>query len=92
MKHFTPNYEPWDQRLCVVPDGDLFKILREGHASVETDHIEKFTETGIQLKSGKHLDADIIVSARFKYSDSGWYSGHDGRQAFGYVEAYAVSG
>lgn len=63
MKHFTPNYEPWDQRLCVVPDGDLFKILREGHASVETDHIEKFTETGIQLKSSKHLDADIIVSA-----------------------------
>ncbi|WP_286716742.1 flavin-containing monooxygenase [Acinetobacter sp. UBA2581] len=63
MKHFTPNYEPWDQRLCVVPDGDLFKILREGHASVETDHIEKFTETGIQLKSGKHLDADIIVFA-----------------------------
>ncbi|WP_284880280.1 flavin-containing monooxygenase [Acinetobacter variabilis] len=63
MKHFTPNYEPWDQRLCVVPDGDLFKILREGHASVETDHIEKFTETGILLKSGKHLDADIIVSA-----------------------------
>ncbi|MFV5524448.1 NAD(P)/FAD-dependent oxidoreductase [Acinetobacter variabilis] len=63
MKHFTPNYEPWDQRLCVVPDGDLFKILREGHASVETDHIEKFTETGIQLKSGKYLDADIIVSA-----------------------------
>ena len=63
MKHFTPNYEPWDQRLCVVPDGDLFKILREGHASVETDHIEKFTETGIQLKSGKHLDTEIIVSA-----------------------------
>jgi monooxygenase len=63
MKHFTPNYEPWDQRLCVVPDGDLFKILREGRASVETDQIEKFTETGIQLKSGKHLDADIIVSA-----------------------------
>jgi len=63
MKHFTPDYEPWDQRLCVVPDGDLFKILREGRASVETDHIEKFTETGIQLKSGKHLDADIIVSA-----------------------------
>ena len=63
MKHFTPNYEPWDQRLCVVPDGDLFKILREGHASVETDHIEKLTETGILLKSGKHLEADIIVSA-----------------------------
>ncbi|MGE8654791.1 MAG: flavin-containing monooxygenase [Acinetobacter gandensis] len=63
MKHFTPDYNPWDQRLCVVPDGDLFKILREGRASVETDQIEKFTETGIQLKSGKHLDADIIVSA-----------------------------
>ena len=63
MKHFTPSYNPWDQRLCVVPDGDLFKILRTGKASVETDQIEKFTETGIQLKSGKHLDADIIVSA-----------------------------
>lgn len=63
MKHFTPNYNPWDQRLCVVPDGDLFKILREGHASIETDQIDRFTETGVQLKSGKHLDADIIVSA-----------------------------
>ena len=63
MKHFTPSYNPWDQRLCVVPDGDLFKILRSGKASVETDQIEKITETGIQLKSGKHLDADIIVSA-----------------------------
>ena len=63
MKHFTPHYNPWDQRLCVVPDGDLFKILREGHASIETDLINRFTETGVQLKSGKHLDADIIVSA-----------------------------
>ncbi|NNH86785.1 flavin-containing monooxygenase [Acinetobacter terrae] len=63
MKHFTPSYNPWDQRLCVVPDGDLFKILRSGKARVETDQIEKFTETGIQLKSGQHLDADIIVSA-----------------------------
>ncbi|ANF82560.1 monooxygenase [Acinetobacter sp. NCu2D-2] len=63
MKHFTPDYNPWDQRLCVVPDGDLFKILRSGKASVETDQIEQFTENGIQLKSGKHLDADIIVSA-----------------------------
>ena len=44
MKHFTPSYNPWDQRLCVVPHGDLFKILREGKASVETDQIEKFTE------------------------------------------------
>ena len=63
MKHFTPKYNPWDQRLCVVPDGDLFKILRSGKASVETDQIEKFTATGIQLKSGKHLEADIVVSA-----------------------------
>lgn len=63
MKHFTPSYNPWDQRLCVVPDGDLFKTLKRGKASIETDQIEKFTETGIQLKSGKHLDADIIVSA-----------------------------
>ena len=63
MKHFTPNYNPWDQRLCVVPDGDLFKALREGDASIATDQIEKFTETGVQLKSGQHLEADIIVSA-----------------------------
>ncbi|WP_180049267.1 NAD(P)/FAD-dependent oxidoreductase [Acinetobacter sp. YH12144] len=63
MKHFTPDYNPWDQRLCVVPDGDLFKILREGRASVETDQIESFTENGIQLKSGKHLDADVVISA-----------------------------
>lgn len=63
MKHFTPFYNPWDQRLCVVPDGDLFKILRSGKASVETDQIEKFTETGVLLKSGKHLEADIVVSA-----------------------------
>lgn len=63
MKHFTPEYNPWDQRLCVVPDGDLFKILRDGRASVETDQIEKFTANGVQLKSGKHLEADIVVSA-----------------------------
>lgn len=63
MKHFTPNYNPWDQRLCVVPDGDLFKFLREGRAFIETDHIEKFVENGIVLKSGKVLEADIIVSA-----------------------------
>ena len=63
MKHFTPNYLPWEQRLCVVPDGDLFQVLRDGQASVVTDEIEHFTEQGIQLKSGQHLDADIIVSA-----------------------------
>ena len=63
MKHFTPSYNPWDQRLCVVPDGDLFKALREGQANVETDQIEKFTANGIQLKSGKHIEADIVISA-----------------------------
>lgn len=63
MSHFTPHYKPWDQRMCAVPDGDLFKAIRHGKASVETDHIDHFTETGVQLKSGKHLDADIIVTA-----------------------------
>ncbi|MEO9334716.1 NAD(P)/FAD-dependent oxidoreductase [Pseudomonas guguanensis] len=63
MRHFTPKYMPWDERLCAVPDGDLFKVIREGKASIETDRIETFTETGIQLKSGQHLEADIIISA-----------------------------
>ncbi|HLR17093.1 MAG TPA: NAD(P)/FAD-dependent oxidoreductase [Alcanivoracaceae bacterium] len=63
MKHFTPTYNPWDERLCAVPNGDLFRTLREGKGSVVTDHIEAFTETGIQLKSGEHLEADIIISA-----------------------------
>ncbi|MBU9375909.1 NAD(P)/FAD-dependent oxidoreductase [Burkholderia multivorans] len=63
MRHFTPKYNPWDERLCAVPDGDLFKVLREGKASVVTDHIETFTESGILLKSGKTLEADIIVTA-----------------------------
>ena len=63
MKHFTPRYNPWDERLCAVPDGDMFKRLRDGSASVVTDQIERFDETGIQLKSGEHLDADIIITA-----------------------------
>ena len=62
-RHFTPNYNPWDQRLCLVPDADLFTAIKSGKASVETDHIERFDETGIVLKSGKHLDADIVVTA-----------------------------
>jgi len=62
-KHFTPNYNPWDQRLCLVPNGDFFKAMRDGKASVVTDHIASFTETGIQLASGEHLEADIIVTA-----------------------------
>ncbi|UBM08570.1 flavin-containing monooxygenase [Cupriavidus metallidurans] len=63
MRHFSPSYNPWDQRLCAVPDGDLFKVISEGKASVVTDHIETITETGIRLKSGKSLDADIIITA-----------------------------
>lgn len=63
MTHFTPKYMPWDERLCAVPDGDLFKVLRSGEASVVTDHIETFTEKGILLKSGRELEADIIVTA-----------------------------
>ncbi|MCA6124622.1 NAD(P)/FAD-dependent oxidoreductase [Bradyrhizobium sp. WSM 1704] len=61
--HFTPRYNPWDQRLCLVPNGDLFQSLRSGKSSVVTDHIETFTPRGIKLKSGKTLDADIVVTA-----------------------------
>lgn len=62
-KHFTPSYSPWDQRLCLVPDGDLFEALRGGRASIVTDRIERFTERGILLQSGQELEADIVVSA-----------------------------
>ncbi|MDP3633744.1 NAD(P)/FAD-dependent oxidoreductase [Phenylobacterium sp.] len=61
--HFTPTYNPWDQRICLVPDADLFTALKSGKAEVVTDHIETFTEAGIKLKSGKVLEADIVVSA-----------------------------
>ena len=61
--HFTPRYEPWDQRLCIVPDGDLFRSVHSGRASIVTDEIASFDGTGIRLRSGRHLDADIIVSA-----------------------------
>jgi cation diffusion facilitator CzcD-associated flavoprotein CzcO len=63
VAHFTPSYNPWDQRLCLVPDGDLFRSLRDGRASVVTDHIDTFTERGIRLRSGKELEADLIVTA-----------------------------
>lgn len=61
--HFTPDYNPWDQRLCGVPDGDLFAAIREKRAEVVTDHIDQFNKEGIHLKSGKQLDADIVVLA-----------------------------
>lgn len=63
MKHFTPRYNPWDERLCAVKAGDLFAMVKEGRASIVTDHIERFTEGGIRLKSGEELPADIIVTA-----------------------------
>jgi cation diffusion facilitator CzcD-associated flavoprotein CzcO len=62
-KHFTPTYNPWDQRLCLVPDADMFNAISSGRASVVTDHIDTFTEKGILLKSGKELEADVIVTA-----------------------------
>ena len=61
--HFNPPYKPWDQRLCVAPDGDFFASLSNGDASVVTDKILRFTKTGILLESGRHLDADVIVTA-----------------------------
>lgn len=63
MEHFSPSYRPWQQRLAFVPDADLFKAIASGKASVVTDHIEKFVENGILLKSGKVLEADLIVTA-----------------------------
>jgi monooxygenase len=62
-KHFGPHYNPWDQRLCLVPNGDLFRAIRHGQAEVVTDTIERFTATGIRLNSGRELPADIIVTA-----------------------------
>jgi cation diffusion facilitator CzcD-associated flavoprotein CzcO len=61
--HFTPSYNPWDQRMCLVPNSDLFKSIKSGAASVVTDTIDTFDETGIALASGEHLDADIIITA-----------------------------
>ena len=62
-KHFTPRYDPWDQRLCLAPDGDFFKAVKSGRASIVTDEIDTFTSSGLRLASGEGLDADIIVSA-----------------------------
>ena len=61
--HFKPKYNPWDQRMCLVPNGDLFEAIRNGDATVVTDTIERFTESGIKLDSGEQLDADVIVTA-----------------------------
>ena len=62
-KHFTPKYNPWTQRMCLVPDGDLFEQIKKGNASVVTDQIQNFTKKGIILSSGKELETDVIVTA-----------------------------
>ena len=61
--HFKPRYNPWDQRMCLVPDGDLFEVLSDGSASIVTDTIDTFTETGLRLSSGEELEADLVVTA-----------------------------
>lgn len=61
--HFKPRYNPWDQRMCLIPDADLYEAISAGRADVVTDHIDHFDATGIALKSGGHLDADVIVTA-----------------------------
>jgi cation diffusion facilitator CzcD-associated flavoprotein CzcO len=63
MRHFTPHYNPWEERMCAVPKGDLFTAVREKKASVVTDHIETVTKTGVKLKSGNLLPADVIITA-----------------------------
>lgn len=63
LRHFSPRYKPWDQRVCAVPDGDLFRVLRQGKAQVVTAEIESFTTQGVRLKGGEELAADVIVSA-----------------------------
>src|SRR5215468_9179932 len=63
LSHFTPRYNPWDERLCVVPDNDLFAAIKEGKVSIITDHIDTFTETGLKLRTGRELEADIIIAA-----------------------------
>ena len=62
-RDFTPRYNPWDQRLCLLPDGDLFHAMRAGRATVVTGEVERFTPTGIALRSGAHLEADLVVTA-----------------------------
>jgi monooxygenase len=62
-KHFTPAYEPWDQRMCLAPGGDFFIAIRSGKAGIVTDHIEAFTATGLRLRSGAHLEADVVITA-----------------------------
>ena len=61
--HFSPKYNPWDERLCSVPDNDLFHAIKAGKCTVVTDHVDTFTNNGIRLQSGKELRADLVISA-----------------------------
>jgi monooxygenase len=61
--HFKPRYQPWDQRVCLVPDDDLFEVISSGDATIATDRVETFTESGLKLESGAELDADVVVTA-----------------------------
>ncbi|MEM7268002.1 MAG: NAD(P)/FAD-dependent oxidoreductase [Pseudomonadota bacterium] len=61
--HFSPDYDPWDQRLCLIPDGDLYEALKDGSAEIVTDHVERFTPSGVVLKSGAEIEADVVVPA-----------------------------
>jgi cation diffusion facilitator CzcD-associated flavoprotein CzcO len=91
--HFTPPYDPWDQRLCAVPDGDMFDAIREGRAEVVTDHVDRFNTSGIALKSGKQLDADIIILAtglNLKFAGGIAYSVDD--KAVDFTEHYVYRG
>ena len=90
--HFNPPYAPWEQRLCAVPGGDLFKTIGYGDASMVTDHIATFTETGIQLKSGVHSPADIIVNHRHSHraeSAAVWWPEPHGRWHRGAVRRHS---
>lgn len=92
-KHFSPAYNPWDQRLCVVPDGDLFAALKSGKAEMVTDEIQTWTEKGIHLRSGRHLDADLIVTATgLKLQMLGGMTVHINGKAFSTGDAYCYRG
>jgi cation diffusion facilitator CzcD-associated flavoprotein CzcO len=93
QRHFTPRYNPWDQRVCVVTDGDLFKAIGSGAVSVVTDEIDAFTAGGIRLKSGAELPADIVVAATgLKLSLLGGNRVHGRRRSNGHIASHGLQG
>ena len=91
--HFTPRYEPWDQRMCLVPDSDLFEAIGSGAAQVVTDHVESFTPGGLRLKSGTELEADIVVTATgLNLLPLGGIGPGSGRRAAAYLRARRLQG